>query len=82
MVQNRKKNTDSATNICFYLKIIFTFRVLGVESPRGGAIGGLALFSARFDGGPVELKLREVHRTLRQRGLNVLMVEAERRDNV
>lgn len=48
---------------------------------RSAHRGKLALISARFDGGPVEGKLRTVHHRLRNRGLNVLMVEARGGDN-
>ena len=37
MVQIRKKNTYFVTNK-FFRFFIFTFRALGVESPRGGAM--------------------------------------------
>ena len=38
IVQFRKKNAYLATYICSFSFIAFTFRALGVESPRGGAI--------------------------------------------
>ena len=39
MVHIRKKNIDFVTKK-FCILSVFTFRALGVESPRGGAIAG------------------------------------------
>ena len=56
MVQIRKKNTYFVTNIFSFF--IFTFRALGVESPRGGAIEGTAQATQASKTVPSPTKLR------------------------
>lgn len=41
----------------------------------------MAMFSARFDSGPVEHKIRRVHQILREDGYNSLMVEVDEGDS-
>ena len=41
----------------------------------------MAMFSARFDGGEVEHKIRRVHQTLREDGYNALMVKVKEGDS-
>lgn len=46
-----------------------------------GAGARLAMFSLRFDNGPIEAKFRRVHQLLNNHNFNVLMVDADAGDN-
>ncbi|CAE7864809.1 KPNA7 [Symbiodinium necroappetens] len=46
-----------------------------------GAGARLAMFSLRFDNGPIEAKFRRVHQLLKNHNFNVLMVDADAGDN-
>lgn len=60
---------------CFVVKRC-SAQLEALEIPTGEGTP-VAMFSARFDGGPVEQKIRRVHKILVQNSYNVLMVEAD-----